>query len=322
MPMKKKTLFAEILQSVTKYFLILVVIVMLGIACSGIRIVESGNVALVLRFGKLVGDTPEEQIHEPGLLLVAPYIIDEVIIVPTGSVIEQSVTTYFTPDGTRTVDGSYLITGDKNIAVLSASVKYSITDPVAYALNVNNIGSVINGCVSNAMLTRAAGEDVDVLLTSGKDAFAANSLRYANEKIKAANVGVTLNTLELTQISMPAEVRETYDKVNSATVEAATILENARLYREKLIPQANANASALITNANNSYSSAMAVANAALAEFWGVVDEFEENPQVVRMRLFNSKVAQIVSKIGTVRIVQDGESTILLLPKEVSDGES
>ena len=320
--MKKNTLFAEILQSVTKYFLILVIIVMLGIACSGIRIVESGNVALVLRFGELVGDTPEEQIHEPGLLIVFPYIIDEVITVPTGSVIEQSVTTYFTPDDMRTVDGSYVITGDKNIAVLSASVKYVISDPVAYALNVKDVGAIINAAVSNAMLTRAANEDVDDLLTSGKDAFAANSLRYANEKIQKANVGVTLNTLELTKISMPKEVRQTYDEVNSATVEAATILENAKVYRDRLIPQAQANATAVVTNANNSYSGAIAIANAALAEFWGVVEEYEANPQVVKLRIFNAKVSQIVNKIGTVRVVQDGESTILLLPKEVSNGES
>ena len=140
--MKKNKLFAQVLQSMTKYFLILVVIVMVGIACSGIRVVDSGNVALILRFGKLVGDTPEEQIHEPGLLLAFPYIIDEVVLVPTGSVIEQSVTTYYTPDGTRTVDGSYVITGDQNIAVLSASVKYAISDPVAYALNVGQVGSV------------------------------------------------------------------------------------------------------------------------------------------------------------------------------------
>ena len=320
--MKKNKLFAQVLQSMTKYFLILVVIVMVGIACSGIRVVDSGNVALILRFGKLVGDTPEEQIHEPGLLFAFPYIIDEVVLVPTGSVIEQSVTTYYTPDGTRTVDGSYVITGDQNIAVLSASVKYAISDPVAYALNVGQVSSVINGCVSNAMLTRAAAMDVDVLLTSGKDSFAADSLRVANKKLEAAKVGVTLNTLELTTVSMPTEVRETYDKVNSATVEAETVLENARLYRDKLIPQAQSNASALITNANKTFESQTALAKVALTEFWGVLEEYELAPEVVRVRLFNTKSAEIMAKIGTVRIVQDGESTVLLLPKEVSDGES
>lgn len=321
--MKKNTLFADILRTVTGYFLVLVIVVMVGIACSGIRVVESGNVALILRFGKLVGDTPEEQIHEPGLLLAFPYIIDEVVTVPTGSIIEQSVTTYYTPDDVKTKKGSYLITGDQNVAVLSASVKYSISDPVAYALHVGDVSSIINGCVSGAMLTEAAGIDVDVLLTSGKDAFAAQSLKRANDRLSLAGVGVTVNTLELTQVSMPSEVRETYDKVNSATVEAATTLENAYQYRERLLPQARSTASSNVTVANASYSAAVSDATAALAEFWGVLEEYEKSPQVVKARLFNSKAETILSRIGTVRIVQDGESTVLLLPKaEDSNGES
>ena len=321
--MKKNKLFADILRTLTVYFLVLVIVVVVGIFCSGIRVVESGNVALILRFGKLVGDTPEEQIHEPGLLLAFPYIIDEVVLVPTGSVIEQSVTTYYTPEDVKTRNGSYLITGDQNVAVLSASVKYSITDPVSYALNVGDVSSVINGCVSSAMLTEAAGMDVDVLLTSGKDAFAESSVRRANEKITGANVGVTINTLELTWVSMPAEVRETYNEVNSATVNAATLLENANQYRERLLPQAQSTAAGYVAQANSAYSAAISDANAALAEFWGSLEEFEKTPQVVKLRLFNAKVEKIFYNIGTVRIVQDGESTILLIPKtEGSDGES
>ncbi len=318
----KNKLFAQVLQAMTKYFIVLVLLVVVGIAVSGIRVVDSGNVALILRFGKLVGDTPEEQIHEPGLLFAFPYIIDEVVMVPTGSIMEQSVTTYYTPDGTRTVDGSYVITGDQNIAVLAASVKYVITDPVAYALYVGDVNAVINGCVSNAMLTRAAAMDVDVLLTSGKDSFATESQRYANEKLTQAQVGVTINTLEMTTVSMVEEVRETYDEVNSATVNAETVLENARVYRDKLIPQAEANAASRVSYANNQYTIATASAKLALSEFWGVLEEYKQTPEVVKLRLLNSKATAIMDKIGTIRIVQDGESTILLIPKEVSDGES
>lgn len=313
--MKKKTLFGDILQTVSRYFLWLVVIVMIGIACSGIRIVESGNVALILRFGKLVGETPEEQIHEPGLLLAFPYIIDEVVMVPTGSVMEHIVTTYYTPDDVKTKDGAYVITGDQNVAVLSASVKYTVSDPVKYALNVRDVGAVINACVSNAMLTEAAGSDVDDILTKGKDLFCSNALAQADKKVAANDVGITLSTLELTQVSMPQEVRETYDRVNSATVEAATILENAQQYREKLIPSAHTLAESTVTTANNNYASATAAATSALAEFWGVLEEFEANPQVVMTRIFAAKTEKIVKNIGTVRVVQEGESTILLIPK-------
>ena len=310
--MEQKKLFSDILNTVTKYFIVLVVVVVLGIACSGIRVVESGNVGLILRFGQLVGDTREEQIHEPGLLLAFPYIIDEVIMVPTSSVIEQSVTTYYTPDNGTTSDGAYVITGDQNVATLSASVKYVISDPVAYALNVSDISGIINACVSNAMLMEAAGFDVDDLLTTGKDAFATAAMDKAARKLEAAGVGVTLSTLELTLVSMPIEVREIYNDVNSATVQAATMLENARNYKAKQIPYAEGVATGLVTQANANHSTSIAQANAALYEFWGVLEEYESNPQVVRTRLYGVKASQFLEKVGSIRVVQDGETKIIL----------
>ena len=121
--MKKKTLLEDILTTVSRCFVVLIIIVLLCIAFSGVRIVKSGEVAMVLRFGKIVGDTPEEQIHNPGLLLCFPYFIDEVVTVPVGSVIQQTVTTHYT-DGAidKWSNSGYVITGDQNIALISASL--------------------------------------------------------------------------------------------------------------------------------------------------------------------------------------------------------
>lgn len=311
--MQKNNLFADILTTVTKYLKVLVIIVVAGIFLSGIRVVKSGEVALVLRFGKLVGDTYEEQVHESGLLLAFPYIIDEVIMVPTSSVMEQSVTTYYS-DGAFTKTGTYVMTGDQNIAVLSASAKYMITDPVAYALNVKDIPSLINASVSTAMLTVAAGYDVDALLTTGKDAFARQTMAMAQEKLDKTGTGITLTTIELTTVAMPVEVRLIYDEVNAATVWAATLLENARSYRAKLIPEAQGEAAALISAAKADQAERVAAAEGALAEFWGLVDEYKQNPDVVKARVFNKKVSQMMDLIGQVRVVQDGETKIILNP--------
>jgi len=310
--MEQKKLFSEVLASVTKYFLILVILVGVVIFCSGIRIVETGNVALVLRFGKLVGDTPEEQIHGPGLLLAFPYIIDEVIMIPTDRVMEQSVNTYYTPDEGRTNDGTYVITGDQNIATLSASVKYKVSDPVQYGLNVKNMEQVINGTVSSAMLSQAAATDVDDLLTGGKEAYATAVLQNAKQRLLP--MGVELIGMELTQVRMPIEVREVYDQVNSAAVEAETIVERARSYVTTLIPNAQGTAAGNVATANANYSNKTAAAKSALAEFWGVLEEYEANPEVVKMRLYNEKVAKIIAAIGQVRIVEDEQSTIYIKP--------
>ncbi len=311
--MKKTSLFAEILGSVTKYFLILVSVVLVLIAFSGVRIIDTGNVAVILRFGRLVGDTYDEQVHESGLLLAFPYIIDEVITVPTGSVIEQTVSTHYTSGNMTTLRrNGYVITGDRNIAVVSASVKYIISDPVAYALNIADISKLIDASVSSAMVSRAAGMGVDELLTSGKDAFAKDVLMAAQSKLDAAGAGVTIGTIELTDVGMPSEVRSTYDEVNSATVRAATLLEQAAQYRETLIPKAEAEANQLISSANSEYSSAVASANEKLSEFWGVLDEYKQNPELVGIRIYNAKLSEAVKRIGKVRVVQDGETRIFI----------
>lgn len=312
---KKKTLFADILGSLTKYFIILVVAVVICIALSGLKIVDSGNVAVILRFGEIVGDSYEEQVHKPGLLLAFPYIIDEVVMIPTDSVIEQLVTTHYTDGNIMSgSSGGYVITGDQNIAVISASVKYVISDPVSYALHVADVSSIINASVSNAMITEAATLGVDSLLTDGKDDFNASVLNSAAAKLKAADIGVTISTLELTQVSMPAEVKGIYEQVNSSTVQAATMLQEAAQYRTKVIASANTSANNEIASAKVTLAEKSANANSELYEFWGVLEEYEANPEVVKARIYSNKLTSFLKRLAYVRVVEDGEMKIFLKP--------
>ncbi|MBE6604163.1 MAG: protease modulator HflK [Ruminococcaceae bacterium] len=314
--MKQKTLFADVLETVTKYFLLLVGLVVVGIFFSGLRVVESGNVAVVLRFGRLVGDSYEEQVHEPGLMFAFPYIIDEVVVVPTGSVMEQSVTTHYTdPDGAvPTSGGGYVITGDQNVAVVSASVKYVISDPVAYALYVQDITSMINCAVSGAMLSEAASFDVDKLLTDGKDAYGTAVLTRADSKLQTIGAGITLTAVELTNVAMPEEVRAVYETVNSATVQATTIVERARQYRQNLIPAAQSSAISLIAAANSDKALKVAAANSDMAEFWGVKEEYETNPDVVTTRIYSARAISFMERLKKVYVVQNGDNKIVISP--------
>lgn len=313
--MKKKTLFADVLETVTKYFLVLVLLVVAGVFLSGLRVVETGNAAVVLRFGKLVGDTREEQVREPGLMFAFPYIIDEVIMVPVGGVMEQTVTTHYTdPQDGATALGGYVITGDQSVAVVSASVKYVISDPVAYALMVKDISSTINVVVSSAMLNEAARLDVDQLLTDGKDNYAKAIAVRAGEKLNAIGAGVSITAVELTNVAMPEEVREVYEAVNSATVQAATAIERAHQYRENVLPNAEKMADMLIADANSQYAFKVADANLDLAEFWGVLEEYQTSPEVVKTRIYSTKAVAFMQMLQKVYVVQNGDNKIFINP--------
>ena len=195
---------------------------------------------------------------------------------------------------------------------MSASVKYVISDPIAYALNVNDINATINSFVSSAMVECAADISVDELITFGKDSYAHEVLSLTQELLSATETGVSIGTIELTTVSMPNEVREIYDLVNSATVQAATQLEQAYQYRENIIPNAESQANSLIASANTMYSSAVATANRDLSEFWGSLEEYSINPELVKVRIYNSKVSDAISKIGKVHVVQNGETKIVI----------
>ena len=313
--MKKGSLFLEVLQTATRYFGVLIVLVILGILCSGIRIIETGNQAVILRFGKLVGDTREEQLHGPGLLLAFPYIIDEVIVIPTETVYEQSITTHYSGNlNGSTSETGYVMTGDNNIAVVSASVKYTVSDPVAYTLTVKNLPGILDACVSAAMVTEASHMEVDSLLTDQKDAFARAITEGTARKLEAIGTGIRLVSIELTHVDMPEEVRGIYEEVNSATVNVSTMLSRARQQREKIIPQAQAEADTLLANAQAEYSRRVSQARQDLSEFWGVLPEYEKDPEAAAARIYSQKVTALMDGIESVQAVADGDTKIFLSP--------
>ena len=314
----------DILQTATRYFSVLIFVVVLGILLSGIRVVETGNQAIILRMGKIVGDTYEEQVHGPGLLLAFPYIIDEVIIIPTDQIFVQSVVAHDSGESTgKTSKTGYVMTGDNNIAVISASVKYTVSDPVKYALSVNQLTGIIDACVSASMVREAATMKVDSLLTDEKDSYTRAILTRSQEKLDAMDVGIRLRSVELTKVAMPEEVREIYEQVNSAAVQVSTMLGTARQYREKVIPAAHADADTIIAKANADYSGRIAAANQDLTEFWGVLKEYEQEPASVRARIYSQKVSDFISRIGSVRVVSDGDTNLFINPvfKEDANGE-
>ena len=75
--MKNKSIevFETIMLSVMKYFKWVVAGSVILLVLTGIYKVDSNEVAVVLRFGKLVGSTYEEQVKKPGLHFALPFTL-------------------------------------------------------------------------------------------------------------------------------------------------------------------------------------------------------------------------------------------------------
>lgn len=308
--------FEIILKSIINYFKIIVIIALILLMLSGIYVVDSGEAAVVLRFGKLAGSN-DSKIKSPGLHYAFPYIVDEVIKVPVGKVHEIQVDTH-NSGGSRIYpnlrSNGYLLTGDENIILLRIIIKYKIDDAAAYALYIKDVGDIIDGVASGELVSLVAGMDVDSVLTDGKENLSRETQKNLQSQLDHLQCGINITNIELTSISPPRETRKYFDEVNAASVKKETKIREAEEYKASAIPKAQGNADQLIRDANINQSNMLIRANQEVAEFEGLYNQYAQNPRAVMDGTFRKRIGQVLTQMGAEIIIPNDGSPKIILP--------
>jgi len=311
--------FTQIMEYIIRYFKLTVYFAVFLIALSGVYRVESSQAAVVLRFGKLLGDSPEKQIKKPGLHFALPFFIDKVIKVPVQSVQEIEVTTHYKPQGSVTssdIDrNGYVLTGDKNIVLVKAKIKYQINNPVSYTLFMNGASKIIDGIISGELTCIASRSGVDSVLTSGRAQLSADVMRNAQDIMDRLKLGVLVSGVELTEITAPAETIRYFEEVRNAAIYKATVNQRAQEYASTRILGAQAAANALKQAAVSQQAEKLTKARGEMAEFNGLYDQYSRNPQIILSGTFRQRAGGVLKKAGKSVIVPAGsESPVFVLP--------
>lgn len=301
-------------------------LVALGILVSGVTIVKPDEVALVLRFGRLAGQTRADRIHGPGLLLALPYLIDEVVRVPVKRIQEARIdvltnATRAADFGLDTLNVGYALTGDHNIVQPEAVLKYQIADPIVWALGVSAPDVLIRDAVVSAISATLGEMAIDPILGDGKKELLARALARAQTRLNAEGEWVRLIALEFTAIRLPAEVASAFADVQSAFVERQTLVGQAQGYREQTMPRATAEAQAGIRTAEADAATMLATARGAAAAFIAIEAEYRRDPVVVRQRLYREAMEHVFAAVGGRVLVPPGvDAGRLLLPGDGGSG--
>ena len=296
------------------YFAMLIVLLILT---TGIFRVQSDEVAIKLRFGKLVGDSPATQILQPGLHFAFPSVIDEIIYVPVAKVQELIVDTHTSVQGNVTFDvrsGGYVLTGDHNMVLMQATVKYRISNPVEYVLYHKQGEQIINDIVSGRLFAISAEMSVDELLTTGKTILMGRTMQETQAIADEMKLGVTITGVELTKIGPPAMLEDAFQAVNDATVQKKTLLEQANEYRERVVPEAQAKAQEYIDNAKTNRDTTIAEVHKQIASFNGLLTQYEKSPESVISTAIHPQIIQIMQKMNVILMVDDKKPASVILP--------
>jgi regulator of protease activity HflC (stomatin/prohibitin superfamily) len=266
---------------------------------SGFFTVNPSERAIILRFGKPVGEG-RQALLGPGLHFAMPYPIDEVVKVPITELqrVESTVGWFFiTPEqevaGTEPYSGpslnpavdGYVVTADQNIIHARATLNYRIEDPVAYIFDFASASNAVLSALNNALVESAAQFKVDDILTRDVFGFKDTVRRRTTELLAAQKLGVVVEQLEVVS-RPPLFLKADFARVTDAVQKRDNLINAARTYQNLVASKAGADSAALVNTAESDRTWYVEGLKAEVSRFDDLLPRYDENPQLfVQLRL-------------------------------------
>ena len=230
---------------------------------------------VVLRFGETA------RIMQPGPNFKLPWPIERVIKVDATSV--------------RTFSNSVpVLTRDENIVIVSFNVQYRISDPELFLFGTQDAERVLQQVSQSAVREQIGRADLDTALNArGPLSVAASTALQAS--LEAYRTGLAVTELNLQDARPPEEVKPAFDEVNSAQQTNERLVNEARAYAAKIVPEARGQAQRVRTVAEGYKTAAIAKATGDATRFSLLLDEYRNAPEVTRKRLWLDTVQQVLA---------------------------
>jgi modulator of FtsH protease HflK len=288
---------------------------------SGIFVVKPNEKAFILRFGKIVGETKEEQVAESGEWHWAwPKPIDEVIRVPVkqsrtihteqfwyNDKNPESPTREVTPNANKEplvpgLDG-YLLTGDINILHCKWSLTYVVHDLIDYHSNHKDPEDAIRRILEKVVLHEAARTTIDNALYIGAEEFRLNIQDNVGKRLARLEVGITVKNVTFDRREPPRSTIHAFRKVMEAGQEKSREMNDAKGYANRLLQQAKARSTNEIAGAESYRKRVVASVEADGKYFLKILKEFQKSPETMLITLYSNGLNDVLGKVENKYII-------------------
>jgi modulator of FtsH protease HflK len=286
------------------------VLMVVAFFCSGFFTVGPLEKAIILRFGRPVGEG-QKALLTSGLHWSLPYPIDEVVRIPITVI--QKVTSnngwYFTtpeaelsgeemPAGTSlnpAVDG-YVITADHNIIHTHATLYYHIDDPIRFVFDFTNAPATIQNALDNALLFTAAKFNVDDILYRDAAGFREAVQQRVTELVDKEQVGVSVDSCEV-QSTPPRQLQSVFDQVINSRENRNKLLNDAHSYENQVTNQSGAQATSITNAASAERVRFVESIDAEAKRFSDLLPQYQINPDLFVQQSFVQTMEHVFTNV-------------------------
>jgi membrane protease subunit HflK len=309
---------------VVKIAMVALVVIILG---TGIFTVNPGEKAVILRFGRPVGEGQKMLLSSGKVYLSFPYPIDEVVRIPIAEIqkVSSSVGWYLTtpemelagteppagPSLDPAIDG-YVITADRNIIHTRATVSYHIDDPLTaifnfasgtnHQFNLGGVSNAVQNAANNALVATAARFNVDDILTRDIAGFQEAVSERVNTLVEQQHLGVIIDQCQV-QSAAPRQLKEVFAQVTTARQNRDKVYSEALGERNRILSQAGAEAQSITNAAESARVRYVSSVESDAEVFTNLLPRYQSDPQLYMQLELAKAMSEVLTNAGEKKIL-------------------
>lgn len=281
----------------------------LGVALwllSGIFIVQPGQEGVVLLFGRHIATTT------PGFNYRLPWPIQDVVIVDMQRIrrVEIGFRSQAPPEQRRILEEALMLSRDENIVEVGLLIQYRVSDAAAFVFRVQEPEEVLRTAAEVALRSAVGRMPIDAVITERRAEVQDTTRAYLERLLADYGAGIQITEVRLQVADAPDQVRDAFHEVVRAREDRERVINEARAYREDVVPKARGEAQRILQQALAYREERIRQARGESDRFLAVLSEYRSAPEVTRERMYIEAVERALAKVDKV-LLDDAQAGVL-----------
>jgi membrane protease subunit HflK len=176
-------------------------------------------------------------------------------------------------------------------------------------------GITLKDVTESALRLVVGQRSIDGILTSEKEEVQSETQVLLQSILDNYSSGIQVITLRLQEVKPPDEVRDAFDDVLRARQDQDTKVNQAKAYREDILPRAQGEATKFLNEAEAYKAQTVAAAEGEASRFLAALEEYRKAKDATKYRLYLEAMEDVFSKTTIYTIdPQSGNNLLEFLP--------
>lgn len=261
---------------------------------SGFFLVQEGEVAVVLRFGKVVRTSSHAGLHYR-----LPYPVEQEVIRNVVEVHQIDSTVSHSGEG---ADQNLILTGDENMVLTDYTVQWNIKDLNQYLFIMRNPEATIRAAAESALREVIGQTTARLALTEGREEIGNKTQILLQKILDMYNSGVQIISFKLQKVEPPSQVVDAFNDMQASRVDADRSSNEAQAYSNDILPKARGQAESILRAAEAYSAEIVAKAEGEAARFIKIYESYKKDPVVTRIRMHREMLEGLL-KQGVITVI-------------------